>query len=105
VDYAKEQAPPEIWHTAGFKKVNLVLTSVRTVVFLVSGGLGLIAANVHTKGPAGLAELVHPDRADRHRDQAELLVPGPRARAGPHQGPGLSARDSRHIAAVSPAPA
>jgi hypothetical protein len=50
VDYAKEQAPPEVWHTAGFKKVNLVLTSVWTVVFPVSGGLGLIAANVHTKG-------------------------------------------------------
>jgi hypothetical protein len=50
VDYAKEQAPPEVWHTAAFKKVNLVLTSVWTVVFLVCGGLGLLAANVHTKG-------------------------------------------------------
>jgi hypothetical protein len=50
VDYAKEQAPPEVWHTAAFKRVNLVLTSVWTVVFLICGGLGLIAANVHTKG-------------------------------------------------------
>jgi hypothetical protein len=50
VDYAKEQAPPEVWHTAGFKKVNLALTSVWTAVFLICGGLGLIAANVHTKG-------------------------------------------------------
>ncbi len=50
VDYAKEQAPPEVWHTAAFKKVNLVLTSVWTIVFLICGGLGLLAANVHTKG-------------------------------------------------------
>ncbi len=50
VDYATEQAAPEVWHTGAFKKVNLVLTSVWTVVFLVSGGLGLLAANVHTKG-------------------------------------------------------
>jgi hypothetical protein len=50
VDYAKEQAPPAVWHTAAFKKVNLVLTSVWTVVFLACGGLGLLAANVHTKG-------------------------------------------------------
>jgi hypothetical protein len=50
IDYAKEQAPPEVWHTAGFKKVNLVLTSVWTVIFLVCGGLGLLAVHVSAKG-------------------------------------------------------
>jgi hypothetical protein len=50
VDYAKEQAPPEVWHTAAFKKINLVLTLVWTVVFLVCAGLGLASVHVHTKG-------------------------------------------------------
>lgn len=50
VDYAKEQTPPEVWQTPGFKKVNLVLTSVWTVIFLVCGGLGLLAVHVSSKG-------------------------------------------------------
>lgn len=53
VDYAKEEAPPEAWHTAAFKRINLVLTSVWTVVFLVCGALGLIAETV---GPKGLRD-------------------------------------------------
>ncbi len=53
VDYAKEEAPPEAWHTAAFKRINLVLTSVWTVVFLVCGALGLIAQTV---GPKGLRD-------------------------------------------------
>jgi hypothetical protein len=50
VDYAKEQTPPQVWHTTAFKKVNLVLTAVWAVVFLVCAGLGLISVHVHTKG-------------------------------------------------------
>jgi hypothetical protein len=53
VDYAKEEAPPQAWHTAAFKRINLVLTSVWTVVFLVCGALGLIAQTV---GPKGLRD-------------------------------------------------
>jgi hypothetical protein len=53
VDYAKEQAPPQAWHTAVFKRINLVLTSVWTVVFLVCAALGLIAETV---GPKGLRD-------------------------------------------------
>jgi hypothetical protein len=50
VDYAKEQTPPRVWHTAAFRKINLVLTSVWSVVFLLCAGLGLLAVHVHTKG-------------------------------------------------------
>jgi hypothetical protein len=50
VDYAREQAPPEVWHTAAFKKINLVLSLVWTVVFLLCAGLGLASVHVHTKG-------------------------------------------------------
>jgi len=53
VDYAKEEAAPGAWHTAAFKRINLVLTSVWTVVFLVCGALGLIAQTV---GPKGLRD-------------------------------------------------
>lgn len=53
VDYAREQVPPQAWHTAAFKRVNLVLTSVWTAVFLVCGALGLIAETV---GPKGLRD-------------------------------------------------
>jgi hypothetical protein len=53
VDYAKEQAPPQAWHTAAFKRINLVLTSVWTVVFLVCAALGLVAETV---GPKGLRD-------------------------------------------------
>ena len=31
VDYAKEEAPPEAWHTAAFKRINLVLDEDTTV--------------------------------------------------------------------------
>jgi hypothetical protein len=50
VDYAKEQAPPQVWHTALFKRINLVLTSAWTVVFLVCAGLGLAAEQTSVKG-------------------------------------------------------
>jgi hypothetical protein len=50
IDYAKEQAPPEVWHTAVFKKINLVLSLVWTAVFLICAGLGLASVHVHTKG-------------------------------------------------------
>jgi hypothetical protein len=53
VDYAREQAPPQAWHTAAFKRINLVLTSVWTVVFLVCAVLGLLAQTV---GPKGLRD-------------------------------------------------
>jgi hypothetical protein len=53
VDYAREQVPPQAWHTAVFKRINLVLTSVWTVVFLVCAALGLIAQTV---GPKGLRD-------------------------------------------------
>jgi uncharacterized membrane protein YgcG len=53
VDYAREQAPPQAWHTAVFKRINLVLTSVWTVVFLACAALGLIAETV---GPKGLRD-------------------------------------------------
>jgi hypothetical protein len=33
VDYAKEEAPPEVWHTAVFKRINLVLTATWAAVF------------------------------------------------------------------------
>jgi hypothetical protein len=50
IDYAKESTPPEVWGTPVFKHVNLVLTAVWTVVFLVCGVLGLLAVHAHTKG-------------------------------------------------------
>jgi hypothetical protein len=50
VDYAKETTSPQLWHTAVFRHINLVLTWVWAVVFLVCGGLGLLSVHVHTKG-------------------------------------------------------
>ena len=50
VDYAKEEAPPEVWHTAVFKRINLVLSSVWAAVFLVCALLGLAAEQNVAKG-------------------------------------------------------
>ncbi len=50
VDYAKEEAPPEVWHTEVFKRINVVLSSVWAAVFLVSALLGLAAQQNVAKG-------------------------------------------------------
>jgi hypothetical protein len=50
VDYAKEQAPPEVWHTAVFKRINLVLSSVWAAVFLICALLGVAAEQNVAKG-------------------------------------------------------
>jgi hypothetical protein len=50
IDYAKESTPPEVWRTAIFKHINLVLTWVWAIVFLVCGALGLLSVHVGTKG-------------------------------------------------------
>jgi hypothetical protein len=50
VDYAKEEAPPAVWHTAVFKRINLVLTATWAAVFLVCAGLGLLAQQDVAKG-------------------------------------------------------
>jgi threonine/homoserine/homoserine lactone efflux protein len=50
VDYAKEQAPPEVWHTEVFKRINLVLSSVWAAVFLACALLGLAAQQNVAKG-------------------------------------------------------
>lgn len=50
VDYAKDQAPPEVWHTAVFKRINLVLSSAWAAVFLVCALLGLAAQQNVAKG-------------------------------------------------------
>lgn len=50
VDYAKEEAPPEVWHTAVFKRINLVLSSVWAAVFLACALLGLAAQQNVAKG-------------------------------------------------------
>jgi hypothetical protein len=50
VDYAKEQAPPRVWHTAVFKRINLVLTAVWTAVFAVCAVLGVLAQQGGAKG-------------------------------------------------------
>lgn len=50
IDYAKEEAPPEVWHTAVFKRINLVLSSVWAAVFLACALLGLAAQQNVAKG-------------------------------------------------------
>ena len=50
VDYAKEEAPPEVWHTAMFKRINLVLSSAWAVVFLICAALGRAAEQNVAKG-------------------------------------------------------
>ena len=50
IDYAKEEAPPEVWHTAVFKRINLVLSSAWAAVFLICAALGLAAQQSMAKG-------------------------------------------------------
>jgi hypothetical protein len=50
VDYAREQAPPSVWHTPLFERINLVLTAAWSAVFLVCAGLGLLAEQHVAKG-------------------------------------------------------
>jgi hypothetical protein len=50
VDYAREQAPPQTWHTAAFRKINLVLSSVWAGVFAICAILGLLAVHASAKG-------------------------------------------------------
>jgi hypothetical protein len=50
VDYAKEEAPPQVWHTAVFKRINLVLSATWAVVFLVCAVLGWAAQQGAAKG-------------------------------------------------------
>jgi len=46
--YAREQAPKEVWGTPTFKKINRVLTLVWGLVFAASAVLGVIAEQVDT---------------------------------------------------------
>jgi len=50
VDYAKEQTPPEVWHTPMFRHVNVVLTLVWGVIFALCAGLGIAAVHATSKG-------------------------------------------------------
>ena len=49
-DYAREQAPREYWHTALFRRINVVLTGAWAAVFLICAGLGFWAAQTPVKG-------------------------------------------------------
>ena len=44
-DYAREQAPPEVWNTPLFRRINQVITLVWGVVFIATAILGAIAAS------------------------------------------------------------
>jgi hypothetical protein len=44
--YARDSAPREVWDTPGFKRTNVVLTTMWGVVFLVSAILGVAAQEV-----------------------------------------------------------
>jgi hypothetical protein len=46
--YAREQAPPEVWATPLFKQINRMLTLVWGLVFAACAILGVIAQHVHT---------------------------------------------------------
>jgi hypothetical protein len=50
LDYAREVAPPEVWHTPLFKKINVVLSGVWAAVFLACGAFGVLANHAATKG-------------------------------------------------------
>jgi hypothetical protein len=50
IDYAKQKAPPEVWHTAVFHRINRVLSSVWAAVFLICAVLGLAAQQSAAKG-------------------------------------------------------
>ena len=49
-DYAKESAPPQVWHTAAFKRINIVLSSIWAAVFLLCAVLGVLSVHAPTKG-------------------------------------------------------
>jgi hypothetical protein len=75
IDYAKEEAPPEVWHTGG------VQADQPGAELGVGGGVpGLRAARPgrpaeRGQGPARLAELVHPDSADLPGVPVHEVVP------------------------------
>lgn len=50
VDYAKEEAPPQVWHTALFRRISLVLSAAWAVVFAVCAVLGWVAQQGAAKG-------------------------------------------------------
>jgi hypothetical protein len=50
IDYAKQKAPPEVWPTAAFKRINRVLSSVWAAIFLICALLGLAAQQNVAKG-------------------------------------------------------
>jgi hypothetical protein len=50
VDYAKQKAPPEVWSTAAFRRINQVLSSVWAAVFLLCAVLGLAAQQSVARG-------------------------------------------------------
>jgi hypothetical protein len=50
IDYAKQKAPPEVWHTAVFNRINRVLSSVWAAVFLICALLGLAAQQNAARG-------------------------------------------------------
>jgi hypothetical protein len=50
IDYAKEKAPPAVWRTALFKRINRVLSSVWAAVFLICALLGLAAEQGGARG-------------------------------------------------------
>jgi hypothetical protein len=50
VDYARESAPPEVWHTPLFKRINVVLSATWAAIFLACAGLGLLAVHTSVKG-------------------------------------------------------
>jgi hypothetical protein len=50
IDYAKEEAPPQVWHTPVFRRINMVLTAVWAAVFLACAALGLAAQQNEAKG-------------------------------------------------------
>jgi hypothetical protein len=49
-DYAREAAPPEVWHTLLFKHINVVLTLVWAIVFGLCAGFGIAAIHATSKG-------------------------------------------------------
>lgn len=50
VDYAKESTPPRLWNSPVFKRINLVLSSVWAVVFLLCAISGILAVHASAKG-------------------------------------------------------
>ena len=50
VDYAREQAPPQYWHTPLFRRINQVLTGAWAAVFLICAALGFWAQQTSVKG-------------------------------------------------------